>query len=447
MDPVSQSSSNSNKRRLARTFAKVLHIRAMSRNFPADSVEKTVKVHDSVKHDRFNTDLKSVFVEDEKLQKKASNEAFLAKLFASVSSIKAAYAQMQLAESPYDGEVIQSADEVVVAELKYLSEQKQAYLKNHLDDPSPETTQLLAEIKEQRSLLKTFEIMGKKLDSELKLKHSELIFLREKLGVDNKDNKVTEKRLTMSGSLSPHDNLNLTSLSPGYFIQVLRETIKSTRRFVRFIISEMESAGWDLDAAANSIEPGVVYLSASHKCFAFESYVCRQMFDGFNHPFFSHSHESLADKKSQQQFFSRFVGLKSQRPTEYLVSKPKSAFAKFCRKKYSRVVHPKMEECLYANLGQTHLIGSGSHPETTFYAMFSEMAKRVWQLHCLAFSYQPEASIFQVSKRSRFSEVYMECVNEEAFVSAETNPHQVAFTVVPGFKIGKTVIQSQVYLS
>ncbi|WOG92886.1 hypothetical protein DCAR_0312163 [Daucus carota subsp. sativus] len=456
MDHANESSSNSNKRRLARTFAKVMHIRAMSRNSPADRAEEAknqsdqevpkTKLHGTVRHDRRNTDLKSVFDEDEKAQKKASNEAFLAKLFASVSAIKSAYAQMQFAESPYDGEGIESADEIVVAELKILSEQKQCYLKNHLDDPSPETTQVLAEIKEQKSLLKTFEIMGKKLDSELKLKHSELVFLREKLRQADKENKVIEKRLNMSGSSSTHDNLCLNTLSPAHFIRALAKTVRSTRRYVRLIINEMESVGWDLDVAADSIEPGVVYPSASHKCFTFESYVCRQMFDGFNHPFFSNSHKSLPENQGQQEFFSRYVGLKSQKPKEYLVSKPKSAFAKFCRKKYLRLVHPKMEESLFGNLDQRNLLVSGSQPETDFYAMFCEMAKQVWQLHCLAFSFQPEASIFQVSKTSRFSEVYMDCVNEEAFLSSGANP-RVAFTVVPGFKIGKTIIQSQVYLS
>ncbi|KAG5020694.1 hypothetical protein JHK87_016549 [Glycine soja] len=39
---------------------------------------------------------------------------------------------------------------------------------------------------------------------------------------------------------------------------------------------------------------------------------------------------------------------------------------------------------------------------------FTKMAKRVWLLHCLAFSYEPQASIFQVGKWCIFSDVYME---------------------------------------
>ena len=74
--------------------------------------------------------------------------------------------------------------------------------------------------------------------------------------------------------------------------------------------------------------------------------------------------------------------------------------------------------------------------------------KRVWLLHCLAFSYEPQASIFQVGKGCRFSDVYMESVNDEIFLYSEVESDpQVAFTVVPGFRIGKTVLQCQVYLS
>ncbi|KAA8544887.1 hypothetical protein F0562_019719 [Nyssa sinensis] len=117
---------------------------------------------------------------------RAATKAFIAKLFATISSVKAAYAQLQFAQSPYDADGIQSAD------------------------------QLLAEIQKQKSLLKTYEITGKKLDSQLKLKDSEVTFLREKLEEVNRENKSNEKRLNSSGPLSVLDNLHLSGLSPNH---------------------------------------------------------------------------------------------------------------------------------------------------------------------------------------------------------------------------------------
>ncbi|KAK2985717.1 hypothetical protein RJ640_023684 [Escallonia rubra] len=61
-----------------------------------------------------------------------------------------------------------------------------------------------------------------------------------------------------------------------------------------------------------------------------------------------------------------------------------------------RLVHPKMESSFFGNPNQRNSVGSGEYPET-FFSMFAEMAKRVWLLHCLAFSFDPEAAIFQGS--------------------------------------------------
>ena len=85
---------------------------------------------------------------------------------------------MQHAQSPYDAEGIQAADQLVVSNLKKLSELKQCFLKKQFD-PSPENAMILAEIQEQKSLSKTFEIMGKKLESQLRLKESDNIFSRK----------------------------------------------------------------------------------------------------------------------------------------------------------------------------------------------------------------------------------------------------------------------------
>ncbi|KAL7249705.1 hypothetical protein ACSBR1_011813 [Camellia fascicularis] len=452
MDSVDPTVVTPSKSRLVRTFAKVLHIRAVTGIAPVDGIQKTNNSQENVKYDNSMSNNRSQSFDDDdvRLWNRVATEAFLAKLFASISAVKAAYAQLQFAQSPYDADGIQAADQMVVSELKNLSELKQYYLKKQFDEFPPEATLLLAELLEQKSLLKTYEIMGKKLDSQLQLKNSEITFLKEKLEETNKENKLLEKRLNASGLLSVPEKLHLSGLSPNHFISVLRQTIKSIRQFVRLMINEMELAGWDLDEAAKAILPGVGYWNTSLRSLAFESFVCLEMFNGFNYPNFSFSNESLLDQQNRQQFFDRFTDLKSLKTRAYLIRKPKSTFARFCFAKYLQIVHPKMETSLFGNLNQRNLINSGQYPETTLFTSFAEMAKRVWLLHCLAFSYEPEASIFQVGKRCRFSEVYMESVSEEAFLSSDGTMKAdplVAFTVVPGFRIGKTVIQCQVCLS
>ncbi|KAL7258170.1 hypothetical protein ACSBR1_004315 [Camellia fascicularis] len=99
-------------------------------------------------------------------------EAFAAKLFATISVVKAAYAELQMAQFPYNCEAIQSADEVVVYELKSLSELKQSFLKKQLGSSPSQVTMLLAEIQEQQSLMKMFDITMNKMRSELDTKES-----------------------------------------------------------------------------------------------------------------------------------------------------------------------------------------------------------------------------------------------------------------------------------
>lgn len=450
MDSVKSSSLTPSKSKLARTFNKVLHIRALTGIAPVHGIQK-VKPQEKTSDDctaskSTGSQSESFDSGEEEFQNRVQLQALLAKLFASISSVKAAYAQLQYAQSPYDAEGIQDADHSVVSELKVLSELKQGYLKKQFD-PSPETTMLLAEIQEQKSLVGTYDIMAKRLESQARLEGSEIMFLREKMEEIKKQNRLLEKRLDQSGPISVTGDLHLSGVNASHFIKALGHTIKSVRSFVPMMVNEMKSAGWDVDAAATEIEPDAVFWHDEHRCFAFETFVFREMFDSFHKLNFSLPNESLPEKRKHKQFFlARFMELKLRKTKDFLSQNPKSTFAKFCRVKYLRLIHPKMESSLFGNLDQRSLISSGQFPDTTFFNTFADMARWVWLLHSLAYSIEPEASIFQVRKGCRFSEVYMESVIDEVFLSPESDP-VVAFTVIPGFMIGKTAIQCRVYLS
>ncbi|KAK2355276.1 protein GRAVITROPIC IN THE LIGHT [Trifolium repens] len=453
MESDKRSAVTPHKSKLARTLSKVLHVKSMN---GIDGL-KNVKVDVNLNNEG-NMRNKE---EEEELKKKMIIEALLSKVFASISTIKASYAQLQYAQSPYDPDGVQDADKFVVSELKILSELKKCWFKKQFHfDPSPEGEIVAAESKELKSVIKTYTIMGKKLESHMRFKDSEIMFLREKLEEANKQNKSIDKRLNQSGLLSSFDNLHISELSPTHFISVLRHMVKSIRSFVKLLVNEMRCAGWDIDASVNAIiKENVVYRKEDHKCFAIESFVCREMFDSFNFPNFNLPNVSIPLNRNKTQFFfENFNELKSAKAKEFLAYKPKSPFAKFCRVKYLRLVHPKMEASFFGDMKQRiNMVNGGEFPnDNKLFTSFGEMAKRVWLLHCLAFSFEPQVEIFQIGKGCRFSDVYMESVvnaNDDddddevaAALAVESEP-QVCFTVVPGFKIGKTVLQCQVYLS
>lgn len=282
---------------LVHTFTRVLRLRA-SGITPIDGIKKIKTVDSAPKLIHSQTlvvdeDKEKKKEEEEKLRRREAMEVLLAMLFASISAVKAAYAQLQIAQSPYDPNCIQSADEVIVSELKTLSNLKHCHLKKQIL-PSQDS-QLSAEIREQENLLKTYEIMEKKLKSQLQLKDSEILFLKEKLVDSDKQSKLLEKKMNPKSSSSTEsttttttfDNLHFSGLNPTHFITAHNITLKSIRSFIKLMMEEMATASWDIDAAADSIEPDAVSAKPFNKLLVFESYVCRKMFAGFQELDFS----------------------------------------------------------------------------------------------------------------------------------------------------------------
>eukprot|EP01018_Ginkgo_biloba_P015222 Gb_22635 [translate_table: standard] len=395
---------------------------------------------------------------EEKSHKAEALEALISKLFANISSLKAAYVQLQAAHTPYDPEKIQTADREVIQELKNLSELKHLYREKEKPSSlqSGQDSQLLAEIQEQQSMLKTYEVMVKKFQAQIQNRETELEKLREELRQANEKKDKLERRLKQKGFKDAFglvaNHTDGVSLTPQFFIATVQGASKAAHEFTKLMINMMKAAEWDLDAAANSIEPGIHYAKRAHKKYSFESYVCQRMFSGFENEnfFIAGSLCSILDPEKQRlEFLNQFQDMQSADPFDLLGIAPECPFGKFCHHKYLHIVHPKMEESFFGNLDQRNHILNGGHPRTPFYQAFLKLAKTVWLVHRLAFSFDPKVNIFQVRKGKDFSEVYMESIVknvELADDSAGLRP-KVGFTVMPGFGVGKTIIQCQVYLT
>ncbi|XP_027191376.1 protein GRAVITROPIC IN THE LIGHT 1 [Cicer arietinum] len=458
-----KSAMNNRRQKFAKTFQKVISLKSATKiasNNGICMLNSNLKVKEDLSTDHQTKTKGNNNNNNSKVRNrnKAVMEALIARLFAGVTTIKASYAELQMAQHPYNNDSIQQADQAVVDELRSISELKRRFLKKELD-LSPQVTIMLSEIQEQQSIMKTYEITIKKIQGEVDAKDSKISSLRKQLAECIAFNKSLEKKLNNSESLSLFVNLELSMLNPNHFVYFLQHTLKSIRSFVKLMIGEMESAHWDLEASVKFIHPNANFTKPNHFCFAFESFVSITMFEGFNYPNFIvqddpfQKNQNIQHHSHQSLYFDKFKKLKSLNMKQYLETNPKSSFARFLKSKYMQLVHAKMECSLFGNLNQRKVVNSGGYPDSAFFLAFAEMAKRVWTLHYLALSFQEEFNIFQVKKNTRFSEVYMESVTEEPVStsgdSTDSNSGElrVVFTVVPGFKIGKTVIQSQVYMS
>ncbi|XP_007052097.2 PREDICTED: IRK-interacting protein [Theobroma cacao] len=393
-------------------------------------------------------------MEDTTNQNPEALEALITKLFTNISSLKSAYIQLQTAHTPYDPEKIQAADKLVISELKNLSELKHFYRENNPKPVcvSPQDSRLAAEIQEQQSLLKTYEVMVKKFQSEIQNKDSEIHQLQQLIEEANQKRVKLEKNIKLRGlsmkeseGSGEENGFFPVDLTPELFTSAVESAFKAIHDFSKPLINMMKAAGWDLDAATDSIEPNVVYAKRAHKKYAFESHICQRMFSGFQQENFSIKLDNLTVTK--ESFFHQYLALREMDPLDMLGQNPDSIFGKFCRSKYLVVVHPKMEASFFGNLDQRNYVMGGGHPRTPFYQAFLKLAKSIWLLHRLAYSFDPIVKVFQVKRGSEFSEVYMESVVKNLIMDENDQKPKVGLMVMPGFWIGGSVIQSRVYLS
>ncbi|KAK1693706.1 hypothetical protein QYE76_010403 [Lolium multiflorum] len=373
----------------------------------------------------------------------ADAHAFVASLFAGVSAVKASYAQLQLAQHPYDADAIQQGDAALVAELGKLSDQKRRYVRDPAgavrDAAAGPAAAALAD--EQRHLIRTYEITARKLDAELRARDAAADRARRELAEELRAARALEERVR-PGSLAALDGLHLSGLSAAHFGTALRHAVKSVRSFARSMLDEMRLAGWDTAAAAAAVHPGVPLRRAGDAVFALESYVALKMFAGFHRRDFGLSCLERRGSYDRRRFFEEFAELQSAP-----AAARRGALGGFLRDRYSSVVHERMEA---ASFGRQR---GAALTESAWFGEFAEMARRVWLLHCLFFAFDGGASIFQARPGERFSEVYMESVSDVDgedggwTAPAPAGNRGVGFTVVPGFRVGRSVMQCRVYLS
>ncbi|KAI4365180.1 hypothetical protein MLD38_021190 [Melastoma candidum] len=390
--------------------------------------------------------------QDADLRRRSLLHAFISRVFASTTSIKAAYLDLQLAQSPYDSDAIQRADQGIVDELKLLSDLKRRFLRREIEDAAPHVTAMLSEIQEQQALLKTYQVTMKKLESQIDAKAEEVAAFRRRLGRVVSENKELHRKVNASGVLrsSVFSSFRLATLSVENFVQFSQYAVRSIRNFAKMMAREMENAGWDFDEAIRVLVPGTKIPEPGHKLFAFEAYVAKLMLRGFNLPDFgiSMGEEPSVEGHDQNSLFREFKDLAMYGDcSDFITRHPESDLGRFIRSKYPTLVHAKMECSFFGSLRIRKAVGSGglSGLGSVFFDGFVEMTRRVWALHRLGRCFD-SATVFEVRKGCRFSDVYMECANDEDGLASGPD-FRVGFTIVPGFRVGMMVVQAQVYMS
>lgn len=387
----------------------------------------------------------------------------ISSIFAAVSAFEASYFQLQSAHVPFVEENVKTADKVLVSHLQRLSECKKFYCNPNLYSNFPFGSSLEAEVEENQSKLRTLGTVSNRLQLELEKKHDEVFLLRRQLSEIQKGNVSLSKKLCSSNvdsGLSLGVGLNLKPscdvlLSIRVFDSLLHDASRAAHKFTKILIGLMRKAGWDLGLAAKAVHPGVVYSKKGHNQYALLSYVCLGMFQGFDSVCFGLSLKRKEeengdlcdlDLKGRDSCLKNLLEHVSSNPMELLGIHPGCEFSRFCEMKYERLVHPSMESSIFIDLDQNEVVLNSWRSLSMFYEAFVGMASSVWTLHKLSHAFDPAVEIFQVESGVKFSIVYMDDVTKR-LTWPNKGRAKVGFTVFPGFRIGKVVIQSQVYLN
>ncbi|CAN8280283.1 unnamed protein product [Cochlearia groenlandica] len=377
--------------------------------------------------------------------------SLISSIFATVSSFEASYLQLQEAHAPLMEETVKAADKALVFNLQKLSDMKRFYRDYRqsfdLEVDLAIGSCLESRVQENQSKLRALETVSNRLQSEIDAKDLQVWSLKNKLSEIQKSNSKLSKRLSLySKSTSSMDIV----LSVKVYESLLHDAIKATQKFTKILIELMEKSRWDLDLAASYVFPEVDYAKKGHNRYALLSYVCLGMFRGFDGERFGVVDKEESEVCSSVSSLRELMQHVSSDPMELLERDKDCAFFRFCDKKYHELIHPNMESSIFSNMDQTEAVLSSWRSLRTFYGSFVTMASSIWTLHKLALSFDPPVEIFKVESGVDFSIVFMENVlrrKHNKKFSMNLSRAKVGFTVVPGFKIGCTVIQSRVYLT
>jgi hypothetical protein len=175
--------------------------------------------------------------------------------------------------------------------------------------------------------------------------------------------------------------------------------------------------------------------------YAWSHWICHRMFQGFEHVFYDADGGQLTSpldsKKHALECFRRF----QQKQSGF----SSSLFQAFCSWKYTRVFPPGL---VHQALNPPGIIcnENGRFPgDGELHALFMDVARAVWLLHELAFSFDPPASILRMARGTPYDKQFHESVIHDEGGHGMSS-QMVSLLIRPSFRVRKSIIRSRVFL-
>lgn len=254
-----------------------------------------------------------------------------------------------------------------------------------------------------------------------------------------------------------------------------RLSLASFTKALASLVRESKQAVNDSISILNILSPGsasvynrMKFERPHHRKYVLESYISQIMFSGLENEAYTidknpSSVDVMDGDKFQTKSFQEYKVLKPLKSTKAEeLRNEHDDFFKYCYAKFREVFPEELERKLFsstADHGDEFI--RGHHPTTPFYEKhFSPLALSVWLVRLLMFSFSPVATIFRVETGATFNETYMKSVVDHSDDESEPSDGEsdrmsegghlkeleVGVMVMPGFRVGKSIVKSIVYL-
>lgn len=306
-----------------------------------------------------------------------------------------------------------------------------------------------------------------KLNERLQQRDLEIDDLRRQIQEPKSKDSQVDEFIEAPKELIRRDTFLGSQATPNLLNVAVQRVHEVAGIFARLLMKAMEQGKIDgMAVARNNFVRGMSLGKAAPLKYVLEAITCKLLFRGFEHECFDlkESSSGFLDVEQQRiENFRHYKYLTSIENTEQLVHSGDSLFADFCRIKLEDLsdtipeIAGMMKEMIGLTFERSPSPDQSSTEVATFLAAklgatFVQLAVCVWQVHKLAFSFNPVARVFRVAQSEKFVEKYMESVifqesesdDDEDMPSSDIS--RVDFMVVPGFLVNKSAVRSRVFV-
>jgi len=267
------------------------------------------------------------------------------------------------------------------------------------------------------------------------------------------ERKSAEQFLTLCSDIDAQEN-QIVMLETA--VQNLRTETASFSELLYVTMSAKDPEGGS--SFVHEFLPQVCFQRRVHEKYAWEYWISSHLFHGFENAFFGLPHLDMFNAVSNPERYRADCFLAFQEMSTKSSSTDEMAqtllqcsrFREFCRTKFLQVIPSCLEHVLFGNFYHScAIIAHGKFPSNVHHIFhrFLVVAKAVWILHKLAWSFEPPARIIWATPAMHYDGAIMESVMASEDLEKTYDLGKVAFVIAPGFCVRNTIVRkSQVYL-